>query len=511
MPATPTTQPDPKKGKPTTATPPSEGEVTLEQPGDTPDTKPDDKADPPEPVEGKNDPLLSALFRDLEDPENREIKPAEEPDPEDEKPADDNKPTDKPAVEPGDKPAEPADQTASPKKKKKVTILKSPVVTEPEPTQVAQEPTPAPTTTPTPATTPADPDADFVASLNEEQRDELAEAEWAEKNLGEKFKGRRKQLVEFFKKVDDAVQKNPNRTLGDDDEEFQAILKTRPVFDKPTSKKIILGLAKETARDGLKTEIAEQDVKLAEIQLEQRRIKEKPEVDNIVGEFAAGVASLLEDVPEGNKDDTIKTIAEVSKRMRENPTQAAEEHPGEVEAIKDAIQRGKALAQDYTMFARKLSKFDATNENHKWLLDFVNREGEALASHGGEVTVKVVGGVKQTFLPRAKFAELQRKDPDAARKHWTFSHRDVLEMIAMNTTAEAAATIKADMEWAQRRGYTKAAKGKSGETPKPTEDPKPTTGPKAKPTPAKGPGADKGGKVAATSGINVVGVLGMRD
>src|SRR6266567_7335721 len=172
------TQPPSPTAPPAQGTPPPEP-----KPGEPPAPPP---PEPEPPVTGREDPLLASLFRDLSGGEI-EIKPVPEPK---ELTAEETAAAELKAKADADAKAK-ADAEAAAKaagteppkpvaKKKKVEILPDDDLPLPPTAPVlpaAQQPPPTPR---------EDPDAAYIASLTEEQVEELRDAQYAEARMGEK-------------------------------------------------------------------------------------------------------------------------------------------------------------------------------------------------------------------------------------------------------------------------------------------------------------------------------------
>ncbi len=460
------------------ATPPNA--ETTDDGGQTTDVDATPPATPPNVID---DPLLESLMVDLGE---KKIEPVPEPETTDDgrQTTDDSKDK-KPEPKPDDKAPEP--------KKKKSKILDKAPLPELGTDQGGAAAPPHPAAA-APAAPAPNPDEEYVKGLPDEVRDEIAEAQWAEKNLGEKYKGRAKKLIDWYRTHDTKASElrtaKPDRTFGEDDEDYQSLLKTKPRFDALDYKKIQRGMIEENVTEKVRKE---SEGKLAEVERKQKEIELKPAIDSVVSEFTTGLTSLLDD-----KADWRKTI-------KERPDAAAEFKMEE--SIREAKTAEAAdLAREYTRFANQLSPFDASNPKHKWLLDFINRNGEYHAAHGGDARVRD----GKTFVPRLKWAELARTNPEALKNHWTFSHRDVLTILALNTQADIERAIETERNRLKELGFERKPKAPSAQPPKP--DPQPLNPPKAKPTPAKGAAEapkPKVGQTQADTGIDVIATLGL--
>lgn len=462
--------------------PPAEPVVPAEEPEEKEDAP--EPEEPKAPVDGKDDPLLASIFADLKEEKEPEFKKvAEEPEPE---PA---KEEEKPAEEP----AEPEVKEEPAKKPRK----QSRVITDPPPAPAAHVPAPAPT--PEPPKPPVDPDAEYVASLNEDQQDELAEARKAETMFPERYKGREKKLIAWYKDLDATGEKlkaeNPDRTFDQDDADFQKFLRTKPHLTPLDSKKVQRAIVEESVTTKLK---AEQDTKNAEIERRQKAIELKPEIDDIEKQVRTGIAQAIE----GDVGELIR---------KEGFEKAKELFPLDATIIEQTVNQAANLSREYTALAGGIKSFDATNPDHQWVLKFINEQGQIFSQKGGAARVDAKG---RQFLSRADFSAATRNDPQVNDKYWTFSHRSIIEMIGINAKQQAEDRIKKTIEDAKRLGFERPTRKVSTDPKKPEKaekpEPEPITPPKAGLKPSKGPATTKAKEANTGDSINIVEALGLR-
>jgi hypothetical protein len=496
--ATAPREPKPAPSGAATPTPPADPPATPPADGDTPPEGDEPPETPPEPVAGKDDPLLSVLLKVLSD----------EPDIKKEKEPDDEPPADPPPADPKDKkadnepPADPPPADPKPKKKKKSAVLNE----EPAaPAPAAPDPEPEPDPEP-------DKDAEYVSKLDEEQQEELREAEWAEGNLGEKHKGRRKQLLDWYRKLDATYEKlqkdNPQRTFGADDSEFQDFLKSKPAVSPMEQRKIMRGMAAEDAEQRVNRS---QNDKLQELDRKTRRLEVEPHVNEFVEEWTEGVDELLL-----GKEPDKSPLKPVLDLMQKDPKKADEEFGLEANVIREEASRGRELAKEYALFANAVAKYDPKNPSHMELNQFISEQGRVFAERGGDARVR---DGKQ-FVTREHYGQMVSQvnagklKPAELQKVWTFSHDDVFGMLAQRTRVKILNGIKAVEEQAKRYGFERKKKNSADAektTDAPPADPKPDSGlPPATPKLSKG-AATKGKTPATGTGINVVETLRLRD
>ncbi len=471
-PVAPAEPPKPPEAPPANQTPP-EGTPPVETPPAPPEA-------PPEIVSGRDDPLLAALWRDTG--VEREIKPVPDPAPPPPEPTPEEKAkleADAAAkAEAEAKAKTEADKLAKPPKKKRVTILPD---EEPVPVEVpiAQptQPAPAPRAEPAP-----DPDAAYVASLTDEQVEELKDAQFAEANMPQKYQGWSKKLVDFYKKFDAWVTKareeQPERTFDESDTGYVEFMRAnKPRFAVGDSKKIMAGRIRAEVEESAQKAVEPQ---LKEIQLKQKEIEARPKVESIVQQFTDGFHDLLIDKKRGDND----TVAAAAEALRKDPAKIPQELTMEADMLDEARKRWEPLAREYMRFAYEVVKYDDKDPVHRELMDFVSEEGERFAAQGGKYRVRD----GKTFLPRAKYAQLLRTNPDEAKnKFWTFNHRMVLEIMAVRAKNEVHQAVEAEHKRRERYGWAPKPTTAPAENGKPTPEPAPVNPPLARASAAPGP------------------------
>ena len=202
-------------------------------------------------------------------------------------------------------------------------------------------------------------------------------------------------------------------------------------------------------------------------------------------------------------------LAEAIRFAREKgEAEAAREFPLETHIRNEEVRRAADMTREYFLFAKQLRAFDEKNPTHTALLAFINEEGRRFQEHGGAMLSRD----GKRFLPREDFMRLAASNPAEAGRHWTFSHRDIVEMLAYQTKISIENRLKTEEERAKSMGFERRAK-KDLAPAQTAKEAQPLNPPKATPTPSKGTAASRGG--GAGSGakgdpIDVVTTLGMR-
>lgn len=509
MPAAKT--PDKDKPAPTPDPEPAPEKIEGQEPGTDADgaasLPPEPEPEPPK--SGKDDPLLKALFDNLKEPEIKKVKEEEDPDAGkqasgqagEQKTPDDEKET-KPEGEGANPPQDAPPAETKPKRKKKAAVLTAPEPVLAPPVEQDQEHDQEQETKP-------DVDADYIAGLTEEQQEELAEAEWAEKNLGDKHKGRRKQLLDFYRKLDASHEKllkeKPDRTFGDDDDEFQSVLKTKPMVSSTEQRKIIRGRAEEGAIVKVRSE---NEGRLAEIERATRKLELTPKVEQFVEQWTEGVDELLLEPGKGaDGKETESPFKTVLEAIQKDPETALEEFPLEAKVIQKEADHGRALAREMALFNQGVGKFDAKNPLHNELAKWITREGQIFKERGGDARNR--DGKK--FVTREEYVQLARQGK--AGDVWTFSDEDTFGMLANRTRRRIETGIRQVEETAKQFGFEKRAKKVSASNGKNATEagraPEPPA-PKAAPKASKGAAAARPAMKAGESEIDIVAIRGLK-
>ena len=427
------------------------------------DEPPADPEPEPEPAPEEPDPLLAVLQADMG---IVEIKPAADPEPEPE-------PAPEPAPTPEPTPA-PAPTPAPDKKRKRVRIVPDDEP-KPEPVPINQ---PAPTPEPTPAPQPN--------NFTVEQQEEIVEAEVAGQLFADKYNGQADKLREWYRGFDAKVlelqKADPNRSLDETDNEFQALLRTKPRIEQAHAKRVQREIGAQEADKRVKKALTP---KLDELEMKQRDIEAAP----LIAAAEQNMTNYIVDLFEADEDKTLSEMAKLAKAGKN----VLEEFPLEGEIAAREAATARALNSEYLRLAKFRSRtFDPNDEAQTTIVQFIARECDRFKKHGGDMRVKD----GRQFLTRSEFNEEARKDPSynpksapfMTSKYWTFDHNDVGVLLATQAKINTKSAIKREEEAATRRGFVRKTKEKSEEPPKPKPEPTAITPPRATPTIAK-PGA----------------------
>lgn len=367
---------------------------------------------------------------------NPDDEPGEESKNDDDKPDDTKKP---------DSPAPNADNDQTPPKK--VTVKKIEGVAPPPgsittphipPAPVNNLPKPSatpkqdavPTTQPQPEPAPQDPDAEYIKTLTDEQRDQYELAKFAETKFPE-LKGKAAETINFFKKVEAFARENP--TISPDSEEFRDfVLENRPKWPDGKLRQIERQWIQEQAAAEAERKLKEKIQRdLEEVRRKQYEIEVRPKIEKAATQFRTRLASEIK-MPQ----DIDPLAQEVAAKINEAGFEAAiEEYPVEAPIVKFAYD----AAEEYLRISNGLSQVDLSNPVHNWLANFISNQGRLLANAPEQHRKDANGRI---FLPRDQYAELIRTNPEAANSYWTFSDQQILDMIATNSILHVHSELK---------------------------------------------------------------------
>ena len=451
----------------------------------------------PQLVAPREDPLLQALWRDLGrvEGDEKDISPAPVTDSASddtrELPADDGGSQD--ALSQDESPPQAIDGDEG---KSKFSIRHQPMVTEDTVKNAVREAVAESMPTSTESVTPPeDEQKDPEEGLLEEQREELELARIAEKSYPDKYKGLANSLLSYYDKLEEyattAIGDDPDRSFGEDDDQYQDwVSRNRPSFSENDRERAERTLIENRAYERAKNEVSSQ---YTELERRQKALEMKPQIDSKIESFGKSILSASE-------VDAAKAI------IKSGFDGAAEEFPLESSVYRDTITQAKTLAGEYLGFVHGLKEFDYNNSQHKWLLEFINHNGEWFEKNGGQSRTKD----GKSFVSRARYSELHAAGK--ANDHWTFDHDDILDLLGANALHEANHSIDSTNDTAKKYGFVRSAQGNSasgGNQEDQHEDIQPMN-----PTisnPSVGPGnADSDTSSSVRMGNDVLQALGMK-
>lgn len=343
--------------------------------------------------------------------------------------------------------------------------------------QLQQKVTPAAPAPPAPPTNNAD--DDYIASLSDDDREELELAKLAEIVLPANYKAQSAKTLEFFKKRDKFKVENPE--ADDDSEDFTSfVAENRPKLAETHRRK--LEIEKSNANLSIEMERKQQE-KIAVLEKKLRDLEVKPLVESAVSKFRETISTGTFKAPDGLE----KISPDVAKLIAEKGYEAArEEFPDEAPFLVAAENTAKA----YLELTNGLAAFNAQNPYHAHVYQFLVEKGNAKLNEPETArtrTAKINGrDVRQEFVPLQVFNNLT---PEQKATRYTFGPEDVLNLIALDAHEQAAVKRKQAVKVAARLGYVKAdpAKSANGASPTAATVPPVTPSPRAQGSTAPGP------------------------
>jgi hypothetical protein len=147
----------------------------------------------------------------------------------------------------------------------------------------------------------------------------------------------------------------------------------------------------------------------------------------------------------------------VAARIKEvGYAQAVKEYKVEAPIIQSTLDASRAFLE----LTNQLTRYDEHNPMHQWLVGFIARESANMKSQPD--SVRIVDG--KSFLPMNELLDLQRKNPEEAAKHWTFSDEMVLDLIANNALLLHTEEVKALEQSGWKRAETIQKKEETQQT-----------------------------------------------
>lgn len=367
--------------------------------------------------------------------ERRHLKPKEEPKPE-EKAAAATPPPEDPPVTPPVAPAEPAKPAA-----KKAQVKRSTADELAEKLKL-QQTSPLPPAPASPA--PADPlpkaEDHKDDDLTNEEREELQFAEWVEKNRPE-HKGKAAETRTFLKKVKDYIEKHPVLTPGTEEhDDYQKFLDAnRPKYKSGERRQLEREQWSSEATEKA-SKAADEKINATKAEMDRRmfELEAKPKLEKDLKEFTQTFGT---DAPEAERVIDPGLVKEFTEKGYEAISAKA---PIEAPIIAGSINAAEA----YLRIQHGIEPINLSNGTHLWLADFLDTQSNDFVAKS-KPSDRVRDG--KNFLPWVDYYALAHKNPAEAKKHWTFSRGEVLQLIDLN----AQAGVKAKYAELEKAGFSR--------------------------------------------------------
>lgn len=248
----------------------------------------------------------------------------------------------------------------------------------------------------------------YIATLSDDQKDELALAEYAEKN-GKT--GMRSKVLDYCRKLDKFIADNPEAE-PDSDEFIKFKAENEPKLT-PRERRVF---EREMIADQAAARAAEEARKEYEpVVRELNKIKNEP-----------ALKAVTVDVSTALSKDADAIGADVVTKIQSLPfQQAMDEFPIEAPIVVSTIAKAKELTRIWNGEV----EVNLSNPDHAWLMKFI--ESKELEMQTGPAANQIRDGKK--FVPLGKFIELEQTNPALARQCWTFEHKDLVAKLSENS------------------------------------------------------------------------------
>ncbi|MCI0538831.1 MAG: hypothetical protein L0Z50_26800 [Verrucomicrobiales bacterium] len=341
------------------------------------------------------------------------------------------------------------------------------------------------TTTPPPAT---NADAEYEATLPEENRATVELLRWAE-GAHPEMKGKATEMLGYYRKLNEFLNDHPD----DEDKLTEFVARNKPKVSEVTFRKLEMERIKEEAVSAAEEKLrAKTDKELAEMRDKLHQVETTPVVQRATDDFEMRFAQ------NGTLQDGTKRIDPAALTLiREKGLESArDEYPIETPILAQHV----AAAREYLQVTTGLKKFNEADDLHSWLANFMFQKDQEMLAGPPEKLVRE----GKTFVPVWKMKEIVRTDPTKAANYWTFGVQDHLNLIEENAHRQVAAEYKKVEKVSKRLGLapntTVATPPASATTQNPPTPPKaatPTPPPAQTPASTTDEPAPRGGSTKA--------------
>lgn len=277
-------------------------------------------------------------------------------------------------------------------------------------------------------------DDKIIRDLIPEEKEYYELAKFASNNMSE-HKDLDKEFLGYFKKskayVEKRLKDDPYADLNEDQEYKDFIEKNRPKFTTQDAKKIERAMITKQAEEAAEARVRPEVERLRK---EQEIARKKPQVDAQKAGFRQNFGVIL---PE-----------DVQKKLKEEGGLEAvqKEDPLRFQVMDSITQNLFSYADAFVDITQGLVSYDESNQVHKELLDWVNKEQENFIQ-GGET-----GKDGKTFMRRERYYAT----PEAQRtQYYTWSDDDLLNLLVMRAKQRLDGTLEYQQKMLENAGYVK--------------------------------------------------------
>jgi hypothetical protein len=337
-----------------------------------------------------------------------------------------------------------------------------------------------------------------TSGLLEEQKMELELVEYAENQMPDKYKGYKKNLLGFYKELDDWISERSKEdesfSYENNAEQIEAFVSNnKPVVSPVDERK----LERQMIRDQAMQEFEKKSSKkFKQLENKTRMIEETPKIRAQSDQFRASVLDV-----EG---------VDAASLIKEGKDQEAhEKYPMESQVAKDVSDRTSKIYEDYLHYEKGLTTFEQSKESLSQLDTFLSEQGQFFAKNGGDHRYRD----GKSFLPVAEYNAAVKGDPNKASRHWTFDSLDVKELLAADARLRIKQSISHMEEQISKYGFVR----RQPDSTEPQKEVRqqqniePVTPPKATVSPAPGQGDSGVTGDPDHPGNNIIDTLGLRE
>lgn len=264
-------------------------------------------------------------------------------------------------------------------------------------------------------------DALDLNGLDDDEKNEVSTAAFAEKKYPGKYKGHTQKVLDFIRKhkqvYEEVRAESPDGEFDENNSKYRGFVKAnRPSVTDAERRRLDRERMTEEAVVEAEQRLAK---KYQRVEDEISQLKARPMVEKTMNDYKSLVKEVM---PKAGDDSLVEdTVTEFSNL---------------------AVKAG----EEFLMLSSQLRKYDSGNDTHKWLADFIQEQGDMFVKSGHTALKR---GSK-SFVPRSKFNALPAGERD---KHFTFTDEDVLQLIAANAKAAAEFKVKSEKEKLEKAGY----------------------------------------------------------
>lgn len=315
-----------------------------------------------------------------------------------------------------------------------------------------------------------DPDAAFVESLDEDQKEAFELAQYAAKAMPDKYGNMPKRTVEYLKKVDsyiDEKRKEDPEWDPENDESFATFIEeNRPTYQAGDRKRLERQQIADEVRADVKKEFLPQ---IEESKRITRAQELKPEIEKAAQSYVETIAQRFVPDDKSPFSGVLKVVSE--KGFTDDGWKEARQvDPLAAATAQTFMNQAQSLGREYlelvsgvsdqVQFNPKAPITTAANQKaimQQRLFGFIDQQEALFAQQGGDM--RVING--KSFVPRRELAAMP---PSEQAKHWTLGHSDVLDMLAVEASRQAEIALKTEIQRREAEGYVR--NGKHGLTKK---------------------------------------------